>query len=134
LKDTYKRRDRKSPFSFPAKLNPLKPTKTFKQTWINVRKKVGVFGTEKDIGFHHMRHYFISHCVMAGIDFMTIVIWVNHRDGGAMIGRIYGRLKPAHSANQLIRPVVPAFPVGGKIYRRKQLGGLLNYYFRDAAT
>jgi hypothetical protein len=36
--------------------------------------------------------------------------------------------------NRLIRPEVPAFPVGGKIYRRKQLGGLLNYYFRDAAT
>jgi hypothetical protein len=47
-----------------------------------------------------MRHYFISHCVMAGIDYMTIAIWVGHRDGGAMIGRIYGHLKPGHSASQ----------------------------------
>jgi len=37
-------------------------------------------------------------------------------------------------ASQLIRPEVSAFPVGGKIYRRKRLGGLLNYYFREAAA
>ena len=37
-------------------------------------------------------------------------------------------------ANQLIRPEVPAFPVGGNICRRKRLGGLLNYYFREAAA
>ena len=100
LKNMYKRRDRKSPFLFPAKLNPLDPPKTFKQTWIKVRKMVRIFETDKDIGFHHMRHYFISHCVMAGIDYMTIAIWVGHRDGGAMIGRIYGHLKPGHSASQ----------------------------------
>jgi integrase len=100
LKDMYKRRDRKSSFLFPAKRNSLQHTKTFKQTWIKVRKKIGVFETEKDIGFHHTRHYFISHCVMAGIDFMTIAIWVGHRDGGAMIGRIYGHLKPGHAASQ----------------------------------
>jgi transposase InsO family protein len=37
-------------------------------------------------------------------------------------------------ANQLIRPEVPTFPVGGNICRRKRLGGLLNYYFREAAA
>jgi hypothetical protein len=36
-------------------------------------------------------------------------------------------------ANQLIRPEVSAFPVGGNINRRKRLGGLLNYYYREAA-
>jgi len=37
-------------------------------------------------------------------------------------------------ANQLIRPEVAAFPVRGNSYRRKRLGGLLNYYFREAAA
>ncbi len=53
-----------------------------------------------DLGFHHLRHYFISHAVMAGIDFMTIAIWVSHRDGGVLIGKKYGHLRPGHSQTQ----------------------------------
>jgi putative transposase len=41
--------------------------------------------------------------------------------------------KPPSLGNQLIRPGATAFPVGGNIYRRKRLGGLLNYYCREAA-
>jgi putative transposase len=37
-------------------------------------------------------------------------------------------------ANQLIRPEVPAFLVVGNINRRKRLGGLLNYHYREAAA
>ena len=36
-------------------------------------------------------------------------------------------------ANQLICPGTTTFPVGGNICRRKRLGGLLNYYYREAA-
>jgi integrase len=100
LKEMYKRRDRKSPFLFPAKENPLERTGTFTQTWIKVRKKLGIFGSEKDIGLHHLRHYFIGHCVMAGIDFMTIATWVGHRDGGVLIGKVYGQLRPGNSASE----------------------------------
>jgi hypothetical protein len=34
-------------------------------------------------GFQHLRHYFISMCVMSGIDFMTIAEWVGHQDRGS---------------------------------------------------
>ncbi|MEX1110447.1 MAG: tyrosine-type recombinase/integrase [Chthoniobacterales bacterium] len=44
------------------------------------------------IGFHDFRHLFISKCVMAGVDFMTIAAWVGHRDGGILIGKVYGHL------------------------------------------
>ena len=49
---------------------------------------------------------------------------------------IHYNQEPNHQglANQLIRPEVPTFPVGGNICRRKRLGGLLNYYFREAAA
>jgi hypothetical protein len=43
-----------------------------------------------------LRLYFISHCVMAGIDYETIATWVSHRDGGVLIGRLYGHLYKAH--------------------------------------
>jgi hypothetical protein len=37
---------------------------------------------------------------MAGIDFITIAIWAAHIDGGILIGKVYGHLRPGHSANE----------------------------------
>ena len=35
-------------------------------------------------------------CVMSGVDFMTIAAWVGHRDGGVLIGKVYGHLANEH--------------------------------------
>ena len=48
------------------------------------------------VGFHDLRHYFCSMCVMAGIDFMTIAAWAGHKDGGILIGKVYGHLLDEH--------------------------------------
>lgn len=48
------------------------------------------------IGFHDLRHHFISYAVMSGIDFMTIARWVGHQDGGVLIGKVYGHLADDH--------------------------------------
>jgi len=37
---------------------------------------------------------------MAGIDYMTIARWVGHKDGGVLIGKIYGHLNNAHMKKQ----------------------------------
>jgi integrase len=50
-----------------------------------------------DFCFHDLRHYFISACAMAGIDYMTIANWVGHKDGGVLIGRVYGHLNDPHA-------------------------------------
>jgi hypothetical protein len=34
---------------------------------------------------------------MAGIDYLTIARWVGHRDGGVLIGRVYGHLNDEHA-------------------------------------
>ena len=47
-------------------------------------------------GFHDLRHYFASVCVMAGLDFMTIADWLGHKDGGILVGKIYGHLLDEH--------------------------------------
>ena len=49
-----------------------------------------------DFGFHDCRHHFISMCVMSGVDFMTIASWAGHRDGGVLIGKVYGHLANEH--------------------------------------
>jgi len=59
--------------------------------------KIARRATELDwVGFHDLRHYFCSMCVMAGIDFMTISAWLGHRDGGILVGKVYGHLLDEH--------------------------------------
>jgi integrase len=50
----------------------------------------------QSVGFHDLRHYFCSVCVMAGIDFMTIAAWLGHKDGGILVGKVYGHLLDEH--------------------------------------
>ena len=51
-------------------------------------------------GFHDCRHHFISFAVMSGIDYMTIARWVGHKDGGVLIGKVYGHLSNEHAQAQ----------------------------------
>jgi integrase len=48
------------------------------------------------VGFHDFRHFFASQCVMTGVDFMTIAAWLGHRDGGILVGKVYGHLADEH--------------------------------------
>src|SRR5262249_38002286 len=54
-------------------------------------------------GFHDCRHHFISYAVMSGIDFMTIARWVGHKDGGVLIGKVYGHLSNERAKAQAAR-------------------------------
>ena len=38
----------------------------------------------------------VQGAVMTGIDFMTIAKWVGHRDGGVLIGKVYGDIADEH--------------------------------------
>jgi hypothetical protein len=40
---------------------------------------------------------------MSGIDFMTIARWVGHKDGGILIGKVYGHLSNEHAQAQAAR-------------------------------
>src|SRR5439155_12175621 len=54
-------------------------------------------------GFHDLRHHFISYAVMSGVDFMTIARWAGHKDGGILIGKVYGHLADWHRKAQAAR-------------------------------
>lgn len=51
-----------------------------------------------DVAFHHLRDLFVSKCVMAGVPVMTIASWVGHKDGGILIGKVYGHVTKDHKA------------------------------------
>ena len=96
LKTMYERRNPDSEWMFPNPDDPGKPMGSFRKQLERVKRATKLL----DIGFHHFRHYFISHCVMAQpwIDYMTIAIWVSHRDKGILIAKKYGHLRPGHTA------------------------------------
>jgi integrase len=56
-----------------------------------------------DFCLHDLRHYFISTCVMAGVDYMTTARWVGHKDGGVLIGKVYGHLNDEHTKKMAAR-------------------------------
>ncbi len=95
LKAMHERRNQNSDWMFPSETGDG-PRTSFRKQLNRVRKVTGM----TDLGFHHFRHYFISHCVMAQpwIDYMTIANWVGHRDKGVLICRVYGHLRPGHTA------------------------------------
>jgi integrase len=65
-----------------------RPSKTFRETLLLARMAAKM----PKFAFHDCGHYFISHCVMSGIDFMTIAKWVGNQDGGVLIGKVHGHL------------------------------------------
>jgi integrase len=66
--------------------------RSFRESLKIARKAAGL----EWVGFHDLRHYFCSMCVMAGIDFMTIAAWLGHKDGGILVGKVYGHLLDEH--------------------------------------
>ena len=65
---------------------------TLRESLKLVRVKAGL----PKVGFHDLRHFFVSECVMAGIDFMTVASWLGHSDGGILVGKVYGHLADTH--------------------------------------
>lgn len=90
LLDMKARKAPDSQWLFPSPQRGEKniPAKTFRESLTLARTKAKM----PNFNFHDCRHHFISMCVMSGVDFMTIAAWVGHRDGGVLIGKVYGHL------------------------------------------
>jgi integrase len=103
LRDMETRRAPDSQWLFPSPQRGNKNihAKSFRES-LNLTRKAA----DADIagvGFHDLRHLFISFCVMSGVDYMTIARWVGHQDGGVLIGKVYGHLADSHTKAQAKR-------------------------------
>ena len=95
-------------FPSPQRGKADKRTMTFRNSLRLVRAKAGL----PWFGFHDLRHYFASMCVMNGLDFMTIAAWLGHKDGGMLVGKVYGHLltEHRHQAAQRLQFGIAALP------------------------
>ena len=94
LGDMKKRRAPDCSWLFPSPQRGFRDdhARTFRESLLLARKAAGLAW----VGFHDLRHFFASFCVMAGLDFMTIAAWLGHKDGGILVGKIYGHLLDDH--------------------------------------
>jgi integrase len=103
LRDMKKRRAPDCAWLFPSPRRGPRDehAKSFRESLKMARTAAGI----EWVGFHDLRHYFCSVCVMAGIDFMTIAAWLGHKDGGILVGKVYGHLLDEHRqrAAKLVR-------------------------------
>jgi integrase len=95
LLDMAQRRPRGAEFLFSPTRSQGDHYRTLRETLLAARKAAGM----TEFGFHDCRHHFVSYCVMSGIDFLTIARWVGHKDGGILIGKVYGHLSHEHLKN-----------------------------------
>jgi integrase len=98
LRKLHQRRAPDSQWLFPSPQRGERdePAHTFRESLRLARKATGL----DNFGFHDCRHHFISFAVMSGIDYMTIARWVGHKDGGMLIGKVYGHLSNEHAQLQ----------------------------------
>ncbi len=52
---------------------------------------------------HHLRHFFCSNAIEAGVDFKAIAGWLGHKDGGLLVAKTYGHLRDEHSTAMALR-------------------------------
>lgn len=102
LKAMFEQRAPDSQYLFPSPQRGSKdiPAKSFVDSLKLTRDATGL-----KINFHDCRHFFISLAVMSGIDYITIARWVGHKDGGVLIGKVYGHLSNEHTQRQVQRLV-----------------------------
>lgn len=56
-------------------------------------EKIGI----PKIDHHDLRHLFATTCIESGVDVLVLSKWLGHSDGGALVLRTYGHLRPEHS-------------------------------------
>src|ERR1035437_9567789 len=102
------RRDPESQWLFPSPQRGDKDihAMSFREPLELARK----YARMRSIGFHDLRHHFVSYCVMSGIDYMTIAKWAGHNDGGILIGKVYGHLAETHTKEQAQRVIFAPQP------------------------
>jgi len=49
------------------------------------------------ITHHDLRHLFSTSCIESGVDIPTVSRWLGHKDGGALLMKVYGHLRDDHS-------------------------------------
>ena len=60
-------------------------------------------GLKTKLTHHDLRHLFITRCIESGVPIPTVAHWVGHKDGGALLMRVYGHLREQYSTEMALK-------------------------------
>lgn len=75
---------------------PVDPIFEVKSVLWSLRMACEKLGIPK-IDHHDLRHLFATTCIESRVDVLVLSKWLGHSDGGALVLRTYGHLRPEHS-------------------------------------
>jgi len=92
--ETFLLRQRDSLSQKPQSSDRIFSIRCAKTAMISACRKAGL----PHFTHHHLRHFFCSNAIEAGVDFKAIAGWLGHKDGGLLAAKTYGHLRDEHSA------------------------------------
>jgi integrase len=69
------------------------PAKSVKRVLNTACRRAGM----APMSHHDFRHLFATRCIESGVDMPTVARWLGHRDGGALLSKVYFHLADSHS-------------------------------------
>jgi integrase len=94
----FQGRGRPHEWVFFHPFHPEKRAKSFVKAFSNARETAGL----PNFRPYDLRHYFISHAIMSGVEMFTVAKWAGHRNT-KMIEEVYGHLSPEYRAAQMLK-------------------------------
>lgn len=76
---------------------PGVPILRVKEAQITITRACKTLNTPR-LTHHDFRHLFATRCLEVGVDPKTIAQWLGHSDGGVLVLRTYGHVRPDHAA------------------------------------
>lgn len=98
LLDTIRRRRKKNAVLLGTPPpRPSAPILAVRKAQKSITRACKVLGIER-LTHHDFRHEFATRCLELGIDPKIVAEWLGHSDGGVLVLKVYGHVRPAHSA------------------------------------
>ncbi|MDQ5977449.1 MAG: hypothetical protein QG602_421 [Verrucomicrobiota bacterium] len=83
-------------------VNPAAPVCAVREATVSLSNACAALGVVR-LTHHDLRDAFATQCIEAGVDIPTVAAWLGHKDGGALLMKVYAHHRRAHSAAQAAR-------------------------------
>ncbi len=91
------RREREAALQGRPKPGPAEPLLKVKEAQKSIDRACTSLGLAR-LTHHDFRHLFATRCLEVGVDPKTVAEWLGHSDGGVLVLRTYGHVRPDHAA------------------------------------
>ena len=81
-------------------VDPQSKVSTVGEAAVSLRNACKRMKIDPPLTHHDLRDAFTTSCIESGVDIPTVAAWLGHKDGGALLMRVYAHHRRKHSAAQ----------------------------------